>query len=88
MTIAEAIYVLCGVTSLVAAVMLLRHYRQRRTRLLLWSVVAFAGLAVNNVMVYVDLVMFTGVDLSIYRTAAGALAMLALVYGLVWETRQ
>ena len=88
MTIAEAIYLLCGVTSLVAAVMLLRHYLQRRTRLLLWSVVAFAGLAVNNVMVYVDLVMFTGVDLSMYRTAAGALAMLALVYGLVWETRQ
>lgn len=88
MTIAEAIYLLCGLTSLVAAFMLLRHYRQRRTRLLLWSVIAFAGLAVNNVMVYVDLVMFTGVDLSVYRTAAGSLAMLALVYGLVWETRQ
>jgi len=88
MTIAEAIYLLCGVTSLVAAAMLLRHYRQRRTRLLLWSVVAFAGLAANNVLVYVDLVMFTGVDLSLYRTAVGALAMLALVYGLVWEARQ
>lgn len=88
MTIAEAIYLLCGLTSLVAAFMLRRHYRQRRTRLLLWSVIAFAGLAVNNVMVYVDLVMFTGVDLSVYRTAAGSLAMLALVYGLVWETRQ
>ena len=88
MKIAEAIYLLCGLTSLVAALMLLRHYRQRRTRLLLWSVIGFAGLAVNNVMVYVDLVMFTGVDLSLYRTAAGSLAMLALVYGLVWETRQ
>lgn len=88
MTIAEAIYVLCGVTSLVAAFMLLRHYRQRRTRLLLWSVVAFAGLAVNNVMIYLDLVVFTGVDLSLYRTAAGALAMLALLYGLIWETRK
>jgi hypothetical protein len=87
MTIAEAIYVLCGLTSLVTAFMLLRHYRQRRTRLLLWSVIAFAGLAINNVMVYVDLVMCTGVDLSLYRTAAGALAMLALLYGLIWETR-
>lgn len=88
MTIAEAIYILCGLTSLVAAFMLLRHYRQRRTRLLLWSVVAFAGLAVNNVMIYIDLVLFTGVDLSLYRTAAGALAMVALLYGLIWETRQ
>ena len=88
MTIAETIYLLCGVTSLVAAAMLLRHFRQRRTKLLLWSVVAFAGLAVNNVLLYVDLVMFTGIDLSLYRTAVGAVAMLALVYGLVWETRQ
>ena len=88
MTLAEAIYLLCGLTSLAAAFMLLRHYRQRRTRLLLWSVMAFAGLAVNNVMVYVDLVMFTGVDLSLYRTATGALSMLTLVCGLVWETRQ
>jgi len=88
MTIAEAIYLMCGLTSLVAAAMLLRHYRQRRTKLLLWSVVAFAGLAANNVLVYVDLVMFTGVDLSLYRTGVGAMAMLALLYGLIWESRQ
>ena len=88
MAIAEAIYLLCGLTSLVAAFMLLRHYRQRRTSLLFWSVVAFAGLAINNVMIYVDLVLFTGVDLSLYRTAAGAAAMLALTYGLVSGTRQ
>ncbi len=86
MTIAETIYLLCAVTSLVTTLLLLRHYRQRRTRLLLWSVVGFAGLTVNNVLLYVDLVMFTGVDLSLARAAAGALAMLALLYGLVWET--
>jgi hypothetical protein len=88
MTIAEAIYLLCGITSLVAAGMLLRHYRQRRTILLLWSAVAFVGLSVSNVLLFVDLVMFPGADLSLYRTAAGAVAMLALVYGLVWEARQ
>jgi hypothetical protein len=89
MTIAEAIYLLCGLTSLLAAFMLLRHYRQRRTRLLLWSVVAFAGLAVNNVLIYVDLVVFmNGVDLSLHRAAAGAIAMLALVFGLIWDTRR
>lgn len=87
MTIAEAIYLLCAMTSLLAALMLLRHYRQRRTSLLLWSLIGFAGLAVNNVLVYVDLVMFTGINLSLYRAAAAAAAMLALVYGLVWEAR-
>lgn len=85
MTLAEAIYLLCAATSLVAAGMLLRQYRRRRSPLLLWSVVGFAGLAVNNVLVYLDLVLFTGVDLSLMRSAAGAIAMLALVYGLIWE---
>ena len=85
MTLAEAIYLLCAATSLVAAGMLLRQYRRRRSPLLLWSVVGFTGLAVNNVLVYLDLVLFTGVDLSLMRSAAGAIAMLALVYGLIWE---
>jgi hypothetical protein len=58
------------VTSLAVAGMLLRQYLKLRTRLLLWSVICFAGLAVNNVLVYVDLVMYTGVDLSLYRSAA------------------
>lgn len=85
MTAAEAIYLLCAATSLVAAVMLLRQYGRRRSPLLLWSCIGFAGLALNNVLVYVDLVLFTGVDLSLPRSAAGALAMLVLVYGLIWE---
>lgn len=86
MTLAEAIYLLCAATSLVAAGMLLRQYRRRRSPLLLWSVIGFAGLAVNNVLVYSDLVLFTGiVDLSLLRSAVGAIAMLALVYGLIWE---
>ena len=85
MTMAEAIYLLCAATSLVAAAMLLRQYRRRRTPLLLWSVIGFAGLAINNVMVYLDLVLIADVDLSLVRSGTGALAMVALVYGLIWE---
>jgi hypothetical protein len=86
-TIAEGIYLACGVTSLVVAAMLLRQYLRVRSRLLLWSVICFVGLAVNNVLVYVDLVMYTGVDLSLYRTVAGTVAVVIMVYALVWETR-
>jgi predicted membrane-bound mannosyltransferase len=86
MTIAEAIYLLCAATSLLAAGLLLRHYRTRRGPLLFWSSVAFLGLAINNVLVYIDLGLLTGVDLTLPRTIAGALAMLILVYGLVRET--
>lgn len=87
MTIAKTIYLLCAAASLVVATMLLRQYLKSRTRLLLWSLICFAGLAVNSILVYVDLVMYTGVDLSLYRSAAGAAAMAVMLYGLVWETR-
>jgi hypothetical protein len=50
-------------------------------------VICFVGLAVNNVLVYVDLVLYTGVDLSLYRSVAGTIAVVIMVYGLVWETR-
>jgi hypothetical protein len=85
MTAAQVIYLLCAATSLVAAAMLLRQYLRRRTPLLLWSSVGFVGLAINNVLVWVDLGLFTGVDLSLIRGAAGAIAMVVLVYGLIWE---
>jgi hypothetical protein len=88
MTIAEAIYLLCAGTSLVAACLLLRQYRASRTALLLWSFVGFIGLAVNNVLVYVDLVLVPSTDLALARTIAGAAALMALLYGLIWETRE
>ena len=86
MTIADAIYLLCAATSLIAAVLLLRQYTSRRTALLLWSCVGFLGLAVNNVLVYVDFGLLPDVDLSLVRSLAGAIAMVALVYGLIKET--
>ena len=86
MTIAEAIYLLCAVASLGAAFLLLRYFRRRRTRLLLWSAVAFAGLALNNVLVYVDLTLFPELDMAVARSLAGAAAMLVLAYALASET--
>ena len=85
MTAAGVIYLLCAATSLVAAGMLWRQYLRRRTPLLLWSSVGFVGLAINNVLVWVDLGLFTGVDLSLIRSAAAAIAIVVLVYGLIWE---
>lgn len=83
---AEVIYALCAATSLTAAVLLLRHYTARQTPLLLWSCIAFFGLAINNTMVFVDLgLLAQATDLALYRTIAGTIAMLALVYGLIWE---
>jgi hypothetical protein len=84
-TVAEAIYLLCAATSLVAAWLLLRQYRTRRTPLLFWSSLAFLGLATNNVLVYIDLGLLTGVDLALPRSIAGTVALVVLVYGLIKE---
>ena len=85
MTIADGIYSLCAATSLLAAGMLLRHYRTRRWRVLLWSCVAFVGLAINNVLVLLDLGVLPAVDLSVIRSFTAAVSLAILVYGLIWE---
>jgi hypothetical protein len=84
---AESIYLLCTATSLAAAFLLLRMWRRRGTRLLLWSCLCFAGLALNNVLLLVDLVVVPEVDLSLLRTATAVASVLLLVVGLVWESR-
>ena len=83
---AELVYVLCTVTSLACAVLLLRGYDRTGTRLLLWSGLCFAGLALNNVVLVVDLmVVGPDIDLATWRLVPAAAAMLLLLYGLVWE---
>lgn len=84
---AEIVYLLCSITSIVCAVMLLRGYLASRTTLLFWSSLCFAGLAINNTLLFLDLVLVQDADLSLLRnsTAVGAMAM--LLVGLVWESR-
>ncbi len=85
MTTAELTYALCALASLIAATLLLRQYRATRTRLLFWSFIGFVGLALNNVLVFVDLVLVPTTDLALVRTLAGAAGLLALLYGLIWS---
>ncbi len=84
---AELVYLRCAATSVLCAVLLWNGYRASRTRLLFWSSVGFAGLAVNNVLLFVDLVMIPSMDLTLLRTSVAAAAMLVLCLGLVWESR-
>lgn len=84
---AETIYVLCAVTSLLCAGLLLRSYLENRARLLLWTFLCFLGLAANNVVLFLDKVVITETDLTTVRALPAALGVLALCYGLIWETR-
>lgn len=84
---AEAVYILCGVTSILCAVLLLRGYRASRTRLLFWAGLCFVGLGLDNVILFVDIVLLPDTDLYWWRTLAALAGMLVLLYGLIWETR-
>lgn len=85
---AEAVYILCALTSVACAAMLFRGYRKTRTTLLFWSSICFAGLAGNNVLLFVDRVVLpTQVDLNMARTCFALFALLVLLFGLVWESR-
>jgi hypothetical protein len=74
-------------TSAFCALLLLREYRRSRARLLLWSSLSFVGWAINNAMLFMDLVLFGNlVDLSLARAATALVAVSLLLYGLVWDT--
>jgi hypothetical protein len=82
---AEAVYVLCALTSLSCAILLLRGYLATRTSLLFWSSLCFAGLALNSALLLVDLVIVPEIDMSLARNIVALLAMGTLLFGLVWE---
>jgi hypothetical protein len=88
--VAEAIYILCAVTSILCAVLLLRGFRASGAGLLFWASLCFVFLAINNVVLYIDLVVIPAsspIDLFWYRNTAAVIGMLVLVFGLIWESR-
>jgi hypothetical protein len=84
---AEAVYMLCALTSVACAVLLLRSYRRSGMRLLLWSGLCFATLAVSNLVLFVDLVIAPGADLSLLRSSLGLVGVATLLYGLIWDAQ-
>jgi hypothetical protein len=79
------IYSLCTLTCVACFGLLLRAWLASRARLLFWSALCFAGLSVNNLLLVVDKLLLPAVDLSVFRLVAALLAMLLLLFGLIWE---
>lgn len=84
---ATLIYALCALTSLASALLLLRGYRKNRTRLLLWAGLCFLGLALNNILLFVDLGLVPELDLSLWRSLPTAAGLALLTFGLIWDVR-
>ena len=80
------IYLLCLATSAVCAGLLIRSYRRNRVRLLLWSAACFVFLALNNLAVVVDILIFpTSIDLTLLRLLTSFAGVFTLLYGFIWE---
>jgi len=77
---------LAVLTSLGCMVLLFRGYFRTGLRLLLWSALCFVFLSVNNVLLFVDVLIFpTEVDLRIPRLLAALVGVGCLLYAFIWE---
>ena len=85
---AQVVYLLSALTSLACAVLLIRGYLKTRVRFLLWSGMCFVGITLNNVLLYIDLIIIpTGPDLSMWRSIPALIGLLLLIYGMIWDAK-
>lgn len=82
---AGIIYALCALAAFLCACLLLKAYRRSHYRLLLWGGLCFAGLTLNNILLAVDKLYVPFIDLSTWRLLCGLLAVLILLYGLIFD---
>lgn len=79
------VYVLCALTSLACAVQLLRVYRAGRVSLLLWTALCFCGLAANNIIMLLDVVL--ELDMTVWRKLPALAGVVLLLHGLISDSR-
>jgi fluoride ion exporter CrcB/FEX len=83
-----AVNILGTLTVGLCAVLLLRGYARARKRMLLWCGLCFGGLTVSNTLLILDQFVLPEVNLYPYRLLVAACSMLAMLYGLIFESEQ
>jgi uncharacterized membrane protein len=83
--IQSGVYLLCFLTSFTAMVLVYRSHLQNRSGLLLWSALGFVALAVNNLLLFVDIVLLPDINLLPLRHLTALVAVVLLLYGFIWE---
>lgn len=82
---ATLVYVLCALTSILCAVLLIRAYRASRVRFLLWSALCFVFFAINNILLFIDLRVLPDVDLSVIRGIPIFIGLALLLWGFIMD---
>jgi hypothetical protein len=80
------VYVMCALTCLLSAALLFRGYAASRSRLLFWSALCFTGLLMSNIVLVLDKLVYTTTDLLPIRLWITLVALLLLLYGLLYES--
>jgi hypothetical protein len=86
--LASFAYILGFIVTLACCILLLRGYKRVHNRLLLWSGFCFFGLALSNLLVFLDMRVFLRINLYPLRLIVAALSMIVLLFGLIWEGGQ
>ena len=85
--IAAYIYIACALTCAGCAWLLLRGYLASHTHLLLWASLCFLALTLDNIVLFIDMVVVpTRIDLFYFRIIPATLGMILLLFGLIWES--
>ena len=82
---APVVFLLCALTSMACAALLLRGWWLTRARLLLWASLGFVGLAINNVLLVLDRLVVTQTDLFPLRSVTVLLGVTTLLIGCIWD---
>lgn len=81
------VYLLCALTSAMCAVLLFLGYRRDRSRMAFWTSTCFSFLAINNILLFTDLVVTPPeIDLAVIRTIPAVLGFACLAWGFLWDT--
>ena len=83
-----AIYLLCLLASAGCAALLVRSYLQTGAKLLLWSAGCFVLLALNNLLVVIDLLVIESIDFLVYRRLTSIAGISVLLFGFIWEAEE
>ncbi len=81
------VYVLCLATSAVCAGLLIRAYLRSRSSLLFWTAIGFVFLALNNLALVADMLIFERIDLWWVRSSAALIAIAVMIFGFIREER-
>jgi hypothetical protein len=83
---AASVYLLCFLASVACALLLVRAYDRYKSRLLLWSALCFVALSIDNLLLLLDALVFTEIDLRFYSAAVTFVGLCFLLYGFIWES--